>query len=85
MKSSISAMLDSYVSDNSLYIVENGGNAAEYILADTEAQDQGWLWFLSDEEIKTFETDRKARYQMIQEIKDYVNSNYNYEVTEDEE
>lgn len=85
MKSSISTMLDSYVSDNSSYIIENGGNAAEYILADTEAQDQGWLWFLNDEEIKMFESDRKVRFEMIQEIKDYVNSNYNYEVTEDEE
>ena len=74
-------MLDSYVSDNGSYIIENGGNAAEYILADTEAQDKGWLWFLSDEEIETFETDSKARFQMIQEIKDYVNSEYNYEVT----
>jgi hypothetical protein len=80
MKSSISTILDSYVDDNSSCIIENGGNAAEYILANTEAQDQGWFWFLSDEEIETFESDLEARLKMIQEIKDYINTNYSYEV-----
>ena len=78
MKNSIETMLNSYVSDNAEYIKENGVNAAEYILADTEAQDQGWLWFLSDEEIEEFESDKEARKKHIQEIRDYVNKNYNY-------
>lgn len=85
MKTCIETMLKSYIYDNRSFIVENGGNVAEYILADTESYENGWLWFLSDEEIEIFELDRDARQQMIQEIKDYVNSNYNYEVTEDEE
>jgi hypothetical protein len=80
MKNSIETMLNSYVSDNSSYIKENGGNAAEYILADTEAQDQGWLWFLSDEEIEEFENNKEARKRHIQEIREFVNANYNYEV-----
>ena len=85
MQSSIETMLKSYIYDNRSYIIENGINAAEYIISEAENMDNGWLWFLSDEEIEIFELDRDARQQMIQEIKDYVNSNYNYEVTEEEE
>lgn len=80
MKNSISTMLDSFVHDNSEYIKENGGNAAEYIMNDTEAQDQGWLWFLSDEEIEEFETNPARRKELKEEITYYVNENYNYNV-----
>lgn len=80
MKNSIKTLLDSYVYDNASYIKENGGNAAEYIIVDTETQNQGWLWFLSDEEIEEFENDKEKRVAHIQEIRKYVNENYNYEV-----
>jgi len=84
MKTSIETLLNSYVSDNKKSIIENGGNAAEYILADTEAQDQGWLWFLSDEEITDFEENKDARKRYIQEIRDFVNSNFNYKLKSDD-
>ena len=80
MKNSIATMLDSFVHDNREYIKENGGNAAEYIMTDTKAQDQGWLWFLSDEEIEEFENDSVRRKELIQEITEYVNENYDYDV-----
>lgn len=79
MKTSIKTSLDLYVSDNSSFILENGGNAAEYILADTESQDQGWLWFLSDEEISEYENASSDRRQEIEdEIRNFVNENYSY-------
>ena len=84
MKTCIETMLKSYIYDNRSFIVENGGNVAEYILADTEAYENGWLWFLNDEEIEIFESDKNAKHQMIQEIKHYVNSNYDYKITEEE-
>lgn len=80
MKNSIATMLDSFVHDNASYIKENGGNAAEYILTDTDAHDQGYLWFLSDEEIEEFENNKEKRAEHIKEIREYVNENYNYEV-----
>jgi hypothetical protein len=80
MKNSIATLLNSYVSDSSEYIKANGGNAAEYILEDTEACDNGWLWFLSDEEIEEFEKDSNRASELIAEIIEYVNANYNYDV-----
>lgn len=76
MKSSIETMLNAYVYDNASYIKENGGNVAEYILRDANAMDQGWLWFLSENEIEDFENGNDAKY--IAEITDYVNNNYDY-------
>jgi hypothetical protein len=80
MKTNIKQIMDSYVYDNEDYIEENGGNAAEYILADTEAEDQGWLFFLSDEEIEKFENDKDFREDTIFKIKEFVNENYDYQV-----
>lgn len=81
MKTTIETLLDGFVHDNQEYIKENGGNAAEYIMADTIAQDHGWLWFLSDEEIEEFENNPARRKELKEEIADYVNSNYNYVVS----
>lgn len=79
MKTSIKTLLDSYVSDNNSLILENGGNVAEYILADTEAQDQGWLWFLGDDEISEYENaSSERRHEIRNEIRNFVNENYNY-------
>jgi len=80
MKDSIATMLDSLVHDNREHIKENGGNAAEYIMTDTEAQDQGWLWFLDDEEIEEFENDSMRRDELKREITEYVRRNYNYNI-----
>jgi len=80
MKNSIATMLDSFVHDNRKYIKENGGNAAEYIMIDTKAQDQGWLWFLDDEEVEEFENNFMRRNELKREITEYVNKNYNYNI-----
>jgi len=80
MKNSIETMLDSFIHDNREYIKENGGNVAEYIMTGTEAQDQGWLWFLDDEEIEEFENDSMRRDELKREITEYVNKNYNYNI-----
>lgn len=82
MKNSIGTLLDSYVSDNSSFIAQNEETAAEYILRDTEAWECGWHWFLSDEEIEEFENDSARAEELVQEIKNYVNSNYDYEISE---
>ena len=78
MKSSIQTLLDAYVHDNAQNIKESGNTAAEYILADSEAEDHGWYWFLTDSEIEEFETNKESRERHINEIKDFVNKNYDY-------
>lgn len=84
MKSSIQSLLDAYVHGNAEYIKENGGNVAEYILNTSEAEDQGWHWFLSDEEIEEYESNPERRAELIVHIRSYVNKNYNYNILADE-
>lgn len=78
MKNSIKTMIDSLVHDNASFIKENGGNVAEWILLNDEAEDQGYLWYLTDEEITDFENGNSEKY--INEIRNYVNENYNYKL-----
>jgi len=80
MKNHIKTLLDSFVHDNEENIKQSGKTAAEYILEDTEAEDQGWLWFLSEAEIEEFENDKAKKADHIQTVKAYVNENYNYKL-----
>lgn len=74
MKTNIKTLLDSFVHDNE----QNGGNVAEYIMADTAAEDNGYFWFLTESEITEFENDQKQRAELKEEIFNYVQENYNY-------
>lgn len=56
MKNSIKTLLNDFVHDNSEHIKESYSNVAEYIIATAEAEELGWLWFLSDEEIEAYES-----------------------------
>ena len=78
MKTTINALLNAYVHDNAQNIKEDGRTIAEYILAETEAEDHGWYWFLKYSEIEEFENSNEARERHINEIKEFVNANYNY-------
>ena len=81
MKASIKTIFDSVAHDNREYIKENGGNVAEYILSSTEASDQPWLEFLTDEEIEEYENATAERREEIrEEIRAFINDNYNYNV-----
>lgn len=83
MKPNIKQLLDSFVHDNEETIIEHGYNVAEYILNDTESQDNGWLWFLTDEEIEKFEKFEQfgpERQMFVNEITAFVNKNYNYNI-----
>ena len=84
MKNSIQTLLDAYVHDNAVHIKENGGNVAEYILSTSEAEDQGWLWFLSNEEIEEYESNPERRVELIAQIRAFVNEIYNYNILAEE-
>lgn len=79
MKHSIKTMIDSYEMDNDEYIRESGKTVAEFILDETEAEDHGWQWFLSEEEEAEYETASPERREEIRnEIRDYLGAYYNY-------
>ncbi len=77
MKKNIKQLVNNFEFDNKQYM-HNYKTVAEYIIEDAEASDQGWLWFLSDEEIEEFERSEEARERHVAEIIEFINSNYNY-------
>lgn len=83
MKNSIKTLLNDFVHDNSEHIKESYSNVAEYIIATAEAEELGWLWFLSDEEIEAYESGTADHREAVRdEIRAYVNGNYNYNLKE---
>lgn len=79
MKTNIKTLLDGFVYDNKEDIIDNGGNVASFILADAAELENGYLWFLTEEEITEFETSNKhRRSELLAEIFNYVQENYNY-------
>lgn len=85
MKASIKTIMDGVVHDNREVIKENGGNVAEYLITDTEAQDQGWLWFMTDEEAEEYENASAERREEIRnDIRNWINENYNYNLRSEE-
>lgn len=85
MKASIKTIMDGVVHDNREVIKENGGNVAEYLITDTEAQDQGWLWFMTDEEAEEYENaSAERREEMRTDIRNWINENYNYTLRSEE-
>lgn len=85
MKNSIKSLLDAFIRDSAQYVKENGGNVAEYIIADAESRDQGWLFFLTEEEAEEYENSDSDRRDEIQsEIRAFINENYNYNLLADD-
>lgn len=84
MKNAINTLIEMVISDSKEFIIQNGGNVAEYLIADAESADQGWLWFLSDEEIEEFENgSSERRSEIISEIQNFINSNYDYNLVDE--
>lgn len=76
MKNTIETMLDAYVHDNKHEIGDQ--NVADNILANSYANDNGYYWFLTDDEITEFENNPELKAKHIKEIEEYVLANYNY-------
>lgn len=72
MKNSIKTIFENSIRDNRLYIEQYGGNIAEYYREDFAYQDQGHVWYLTDEEIELWETMKDERERLINEIHDFL-------------
>lgn len=72
MKNSIKTIFENSIRDNRLYIEQYGGNIAEYYREDFAYQDQGHVWYLTDEEIELWENDEDERERLINEIHDFL-------------
>ena len=72
MKSNIAQIIDSIAIDNENIITESYDSVAEYILHDAE-EGSGWGQYFSEEE-----NDGGISAEMIEELKSFINDNYNY-------
>ena len=82
MKPSIKTRLDAVEFDNKEFIKEEDMTVAEYLLFNSEQEDQGWLYYLTDEEIEEFENNDEIANKHIEEIKEFVNKYYDYKIEE---
>lgn len=82
MKSNVEQLVEGIVSDNTQFI---NGNVAEYLLNNAENMEFGWYEFLTTEEIEEFENDSKRQEELIAEVTEFINDNFNYEMKDDDE
>lgn len=81
MKHNIEQLLSAYIFDNKDFIKDSGyATVAEYILEEASSLEGGYYWFLSDEEGRSIENDPEGQKQIVAEITEYINDNYNYSV-----
>ena len=81
MKHNIEQLLSAYIFDNNNFIKNSGYvTVAEYILEEAKSLEGGFYWFLSDEEANSIENDPESQRQVVSEITEYINDNYNYPV-----
>ncbi len=79
MKSAILQLTEQHVSDSTEYI---NGNVADHLIREAQAGDNGYLWFLSHEEIEEFENNPKRRKELEAEIESFIRENFNYDMLE---
>lgn len=73
MKKSISSYIDAIVRENAEYIIEGGYTSiADYIISNAE-YDTGWHEYFDDSEYV-----HEPATEQIDELKEYLNGNYNY-------
>lgn len=84
MKPAIKQLLSAVIADNNQYIKDYpGGNIKDYLVADLDAQgDNGFFWYLTDEEITAWESSEAERERLSQEVMDLI---FEYDYLIDEE
>lgn len=80
MKNSALQFTRQYVQDNTEYI---DGNVAEHLILNVRSADQGYLEYLSEDEIEEYENATFERTVEIQnEIENWINDNFNFDISD---
>ncbi len=74
MKTQIKQLTDAHVSDSKEYIA---GNTAVHLIEEARNMENGYYFYLSDEEIHDFETDDDRRAELIEDVEAWITENYN--------
>ena len=80
MKNSALQFTRQYVNESTEYI---DGNVAEHLILNVQSADQGYLEYLSEDEIEEYENATPERRAEIQnEIENWINDNFDFDVSE---
>jgi hypothetical protein len=77
MKNSVLTLTESHVRDSKEYI---NGNVAEHLINEMQSENNGYFFFLTNDEIELFEKNAEKRHELIQEIENFIIENFNYEI-----
>ena len=79
MKNGIETIIESFVYENRTHF-DKDMTIAEFLILDAESRDinDGWLWFLEDDEKDSFFESTESMERFICEIKEFLLENYNY-------
>ena len=74
MKHNIKQLTDMHVSDSKQHII---GDVAEHLILEAKSMDNGWFFFMSDEEGEEYEqATAERRAEMQDEIEEWIIENY---------
>jgi len=76
MKNSILTICRAVEHDYKDFIKSSYNSTAHYFIENAIAEDQGWLWFLTDDEIHEWEENPESRYHFVAEICDFLIRNF---------
>ena len=80
MKNSVKQYTRQVIEDNKEFIE---GNIAEYLLEEAQNSENGYQWYLSgDESVEYDEANLDKVFEIQNEIKEFINSNFNYDISD---
>jgi hypothetical protein len=61
---------------------ESDMNVAEYLILNAQSAENGYLEYLTDEEIEDFENSLKRREELEKEVEGFINDNFDFNFEE---
>lgn len=81
MKHNIASLIEMVISESKQYIIDNGGNVAQYLEQSAESEEFGWYFYLTDEEVTEYErADADRREEIREDIRNFIQENYDYNI-----
>ncbi len=80
MKNQALKLTEAYVKDNLLHIE---GNVYDHLITDAEMSDNGYFFYLTDEEIEAYENKPSERARLEDEVENFLKDNFDFDITFD--
>ena len=79
MKPAILQLTKQHVQDSRQY---NEGNIAEHLLLNTGSVENGYFFYLTDDEIEEYENSSERRKELEIEVKNWIKKNFDFDFSE---